>query len=512
MPSFSIPLSGLDTSSTNLSTIANNLANLNTVGFKGQDVQFQDLFYQQIGTSGNGDAVQVGVGSSVAGINSDLTQGSIQTTGVSTDVAIQGNGYFVLNKNGETLYSRAGNFSTDSNGNLVAQDGSAVQGYQAVNGVIPANATLGALAIPTGMINPPKATTQVQLGINLDASGGSGTVAASQQTGTGILPTATLAANGTLAFTDGTNNFTYTTGAADTLATLVNQINANPAFNATLSGNNLVITAASGKAITFTTNTIADTGGATETFTPTGTNTAPGTFSTPMVVYDALGTSHVLSFNFTKTAANTWTYQITIPAADLAPGGNPVIGQGTLNFNGNGQLVSPATNVAGLTISNLADGATPITFTWNLYNANGGGLVTQMAGSSAASGTQQDGYASGSLQSFTIDSNGVIQGIFSNGQTNALGQIALATFTNEQGLIRNGSNEFVSSLASGAANIGDPGTGGRGLLSGGSLEQSNVDIATQFAQLIVAERDYQANAKSMTTFDQVTQTAINLVQ
>jgi len=149
--------------------------------------------------------------------------------------------------------------------------------------------------------------------------------------------------------------------------------------------------------------------------------------------------------------------------------------------------------------------------TWNLFNANGAGLLTQLAGSSATSSTQQDGYASGTLNSFTIGTDGVISGIFSNGQTSSLGQIALATFSNDQGLVRSGSNEFVSSLASGAANIGEPGTGGRGSLSGGSLEQSNVDIATQFAQLILAERGYQANAKALTTFDQVTQTAIQLI-
>jgi flagellar hook protein FlgE len=175
-------------------------------------------------------------------------------------------------------------------------------------------------------------------------------------------------------------------------------------------------------------------------------------------------------------------------------------------------LVTPATNITGLTISGLANGANPITFNWNLFNPNGGGMVTQVAGPSATSSTQQDGYASGSLLSFTIGSDGVIQGIFSNGQTSPLGQIALASFANEQGLIRNGSNEFLASLASGAANVGAPGTGGRGTLSGGALEQSNVDIATQFAQLILMERDYQANAKAVTTFDEVTQTAINLKQ
>jgi flagellar hook protein FlgE len=512
MPSFSIPLSGLDTSSTDLSVIANNLANLNTVGFKGQSASFQDLFYQQIGTSGDGSAIQVGVGASVAGIASQLTQGSIQSTGASTDVAIQGDGYFVVNKGGEQLFTRAGNFSIGSDGSLLTQDGAAVQGYQGAGGVIPANATLGTLSIPTGLINPPKATTQVQLAVNLDATGGSPAVAASQQTGVGIPAASTLAATTQLAFTDGTNTFTYTAVAGDTLATLAAQINANPNFTASLSGNNLVIAATNGSAVNFTTNTLTDsTGALTEAFSPTGTNTAAGTFSTSIVVNDALGASHVLTYNFTKTAANTWTYQITIPAADLAAGGNPVISSGTLTFNGAGQLVTPASNVTGLTVSGLADGSNPLNFAWNLYNANGAGLLTQVAGPSATSSTHQDGYASGALNTFTIGGDGIIQGIFSNGQTSALGQIALASFANEQGLVRNGSNEFVQSLASGAASLGQPGTGGRGSLSGGSLEQSNVDIATQFAQLILAERDYQANAKALTTFDQVTQTAIGLI-
>jgi flagellar hook protein FlgE len=410
MPSFSIPLSGLNASSTALSVIANNLANLNTVGFKSQRTLFQDLFYQQIGTSGTGNAVQVGVGASVAGIDADLTQGSIQSSGVPTDVAIQGNGYFVTSKNGSTVYTRAGNLSIGSSGQLLTQDGAAVLGYPAVNGTVNPNAVLGPLTIATGTTNPPKSTGNVALTVNL----GSGTALG-------------------------------------------------------------------------------------------------GTFSTSVAVFDSLGGSHVLTYNFTKTGANAWNYAITIPAADVGAAGAPVtVKAGTLAFNGAGQLTTPAANVTGITVAGLADGASNLTFNWNVFDNNGGGLVTQVAGPSATSTTQQDGFSSGSLVSYLIGGDGTIQGTFSNGQTSALGQIALASFTNAQGLIRNGSNEFLASLSSGQANVGAPGTGGRGTLSGGSFEQSNVDIATQFAQLIVAERSYQANAKSVTTFDEVTQTAINL--
>src|SRR3984893_18051663 len=158
MPSFSIPLSGLNGSSSSLSVIANNLANLNTVGFKAQRTLFQDLFYQQIGTSGSGNPIQQGVGVSVSGISADLTQGSIQSSGVPTDVGIQGNGFFVLNKGGATAYSRAGSFTIASNGELLSQDGAAVQGYGAVNGVVNANSTPGSLTIATGTTNPPKSS------------------------------------------------------------------------------------------------------------------------------------------------------------------------------------------------------------------------------------------------------------------------------------------------------------------------------------------------------------------
>jgi flagellar hook protein FlgE len=221
----------------------------------------------------------------------------------------------------------------------------------------------------------------------------------------------------------------------------------------------------------------------------------------------------VLTYNLTKTAANTWNYAITIPAVDVGATGNPVtIKTGTLSFNGSGQLTAPAANVAGITATSLADGASDLTFAWNLYDPTGAGVVSQVAGPSAVSTTGQDGFSSGTLVSYIISSDGTIQGTFSNGQTSALGQIAIASFQNDQGLVRNGANEFLSSLASGQANVGAPGTGGRGTVSGGALEQSNVDIATQFAQLILQERGYQANAKAVTTFDEVTQTAINLKQ
>jgi flagellar hook protein FlgE len=160
----------------------------------------------------------------------------------------------------------------------------------------------------------------------------------------------------------------------------------------------------------------------------------------------------------------------------------------------------------------LADGAKILNLNWQLYNSSGSSVITQTAEPSATSGTVQDGYSAGTLQSYSINSNGVIDGVLSNGQTLALGQIALATFPNYDGLTNLGSNDYQTSLASGAASISAPGTGGSGTLDGGSLEASNVDIATAFTQLIEAQTGYEANSKAITTVDAVMQAVIALIQ
>jgi len=409
MPSLYVPLTGLESSSEALSVTSNNLANLNTIGFKSQRALFGDLFYQQVGTAGDGDQTQIGLGATVESVDSQFTEGSIQASGVPTDVAIQGDGFFVTQQGGETLYTRAGDFTTNSTGELLTQDGAQVLGYQATNGVVNAAATLSPLSITIGQSNAPVPTANVDLALNL---------------------------------------------------------NSNTAVG--------------------------------------------GTFSTSVAVYDSLGNSHVLTYTFTNTAPNDWNYAITIPAADTT-GGVTAVANGALTFNGAGQLLTPAADVTGIALPALADNANAQTFNWNLFSSPGVPNVTQVAAPSATSSTTQDGFASGTLSSYLINSDGTIQGTFSNGQTSTIGQIALASFQNDQGLVRNGANNFASSISSGEPSLGAPGTGGRGSLSGGSLEESNVDLATQFANLIIEERSYQANAKAVTTFDEVTQAAIQLI-
>jgi flagellar hook protein FlgE len=413
MPTFSIPLSGLTASSTALSAIANNLANLNTVGYKDMRVLFRDLFYQTMGTSGAGDPIQLGAGAAVSSMPSMFTQGNVDPSGVPTDVAIMGEGFFVVDKDGLTTYTRAGNFSVDKNAFLVTAEGQRVMGYPAINGVVDTGQGLTPLTLGTGAISPPTATTSLQFRTNLDAS------------------------------------------------------------------------------------------------SPVGS-----AFNTPLVVYDSLGASHVLTFSFTKTGSNTWDYSISIPAADVGQTGNPVVvasgtGANGLTFNGAGQLVTPASDITGITIGNLADGANALAFDWLLYD-NGAGLLTQVAAPNSTTSPQQNGSGSGALQKFAIGSDGTVTASFSNGKTAVLGQLALASFANVQGLLRTGANGFAATLASGQAAVGIPGAGGRGTLSGGALELSNVDIAKEFAALIVAQRGFQANARAVTTFDEITQETINL--
>jgi flagellar hook protein FlgE len=410
MPLFSIPLSGLTASSTALSAISNNIANLNTVGYKQTRAMFRDLFYQTMGTSGSGDPIQVGAGSAIGSINSNFTPGSVEQSGVSTDVAITGDGFFIVQKDGVLAYTRAGDFSRDDNGFLVTSEGQQVLGYPSVGGLITTGQGLTPLDLGSGSVSPPNPTGYVQMRTNLDAR----------------------------------------------------------------------------------------------------TKVGDPAFSTPVNVYDSLGDIHNLKFTFDKTGANAWNYSITIPAADVGQTGSDVVVKtGALTFDGAGNLLTPAGDVTGIAITDFANGANDLTFTWKIYDGTSGS-ITQMAATSNTSSTSGDGYGSGSLVNFAIQSDGTIQGTFSNGKTALVGQIALANFANLQGLLRIGKNDYESTLASGAAVIGAPGTGGRGTVAGGALELSNVDIAHEFSQLIMAERGFQANARVVTTFDEITQETINL--
>ncbi|HXP63448.1 MAG TPA: flagellar hook-basal body complex protein, partial [Dongiaceae bacterium] len=169
------------------------------------------------------------------------------------------------------------------------------------------------------------------------------------------------------------------------------------------------------------------------------------------------------------------------------------------------------TDVSGITFAGLADGAATMNLNFNLYGANSTSTISQSAAASSTSSTSQNGYASGEYESFAINSSGVIAATYSNGQTQNVGQVAIATLGNEQGLVDMGSTEYRTTTASGDASVGIAGTGGRGTIDGSSLEASNVNISAEFSDLIVAQRAFEANSKAVTTFDTVTQETINMI-
>jgi flagellar hook protein FlgE len=258
------------------------------------------------------------------------------------------------------------------------------------------------------------------------------------------------------------------------------------------------------------------------------------TTSSTLPVFDSLGASHTLSVTYTMTAPNTWSYAVTIPSADLTPapaGATTSVASGTLTFSSSGVLTStlptggaaPVAPSSGITLTippaavppavqtTFLDGAATMPLTWNLVTA-GSPTISQTSTASATSATSTNGFASGTLQTYSVQPDGTIDGTLSSGQTLALGQVAVASFANNQGLVAIGNSNYQPTAASGPAVVGLAGTGGRGTVIGGSVEQSNVNIATEFSKLIVAQQAYSANAKTITTFNQVSQATIAMLQ
>ena len=407
---FGVPLSGLLASQAQLQAVSNNIANLDTVGFKDQTVSFSDLFAQSSLLDGANNPIDTGLGVASSQTSTDFTDVAPTSTGVPSNMALYGNGFFVAQTaTGAQNYTRAGNFTSNADGILVTANGETVMGYPAVNGVVSTSSPLQPLQVGLGSTVPATATTMISMPANLDSA---------------------------------------------------------------------------------------------------ATTTTPP-FSSTVDVYDSLGQIHALTTTYTKTGTNSWNYAVTIPSADTTSG-TTLVAQGPLTFNGSGVLTSPSGNVP-LNVTGLSDGAADLNIQWDLHDSSGNPNLTQTDATSAVSGDTQNGRTSGTLSSFEVGSDGTISGTYSNGETTALGQVAIATFYNTQGLVRTGNNDYQASAGSGPASIGVAGTGGRGTITGGSVENSNVDVATEFAKMIVAQQAYQANAKTVTTLDQISQTVIQMI-
>ncbi len=419
LTTFSSALSALNANTTAIDVVGNNLANLNTPGFKTSEVCFRDLVTESLG-AGLGET-QVGFGTGQPLTVREFTQGAIQTSSGLLDAAVQGDGFFIVQDgSGHELFTRAGNFQADKVGNLLTDTGYAVQGWTTLNsdGSIDTNGPVSNIVVPVGSLKAPVATSNFTVDLNLNSS----------------------------AAADATSDFT-----------------------------------------------------------------------TPITVYDSLGTSHVLTLSFEKTGANAWSYQVQIPGEDIGGGtaGTPfdISGaSGTLTFDTNGNLTDPANgSPIQFTIPGLADGSSDMNISWNPYTSAGVGRITQFGQDSAPSAQSQDGSPAAQLDHVGLATGGVLIAQYTDGSQVRVGQIALAQIRNPDSLIAAGNNNFELSSLTANPSIGTPGTGGRGSIQGGSVEASTVDIATEFTNLIVYQRAYEANAHVVTTADTLSQDTINLI-
>jgi flagellar hook protein FlgE len=237
------------------------------------------------------------------------------------------------------------------------------------------------------------------------------------------------------------------------------------------------------------------------------------TFSTPIQVVDSLGDTHVLTVNFTQAGANSWNYAVTIPGGELkggTAGTNTSIANGAITFDANGNLKTPAAGapVAVKTTTGLADGANDLNINWNLYGANGLATLTQFAQTSAATGTSQDGTQPGSVTGVSLQNGGMLVATYSNGNVATIAQVAVASVSNPDSLLAVANNNYTLGVSTLTPSVGGANSGERGSIIAGALEMSNVDMATQFTNLIVFQRGYAANSKVITTINQMDQTLL----
>lgn len=397
-------VTGIRSHQVRMDVIGNNIANVNTTGFKASRVTFMDVFSQTMSAgSAQTTPQQVGLGAGIASTDLMTMAGSFQLTGREMDLAIEGAGFFVLKGagTGQRIYTRAGNFDWDSQGYFVNPGtGQRVQGWTAAaDGALNTadQSAVGDIQLVRGNVALARPTTYASFGQNLDA------------------------------------------GAAD-----------------------------------------------------------GSTYDTAFTAYDSLGRPVPIAARFTKTAPNNWSWEYQEPGGQFTQGG-------MLNFNPDGTL--PTTTVDVPITINGDGGADPLTVNINMRS------ITQAyagTGGSSVLIRQVDGNPMGTLESVTVDANGTIAGIYSNGTRRNLGQMAMANFNNASGLLKAGASGYAESAASGAPVVGVPGAGGRGRLVPGNLEMSNVDLSTEFTNMIMTQRGFQANTRIVSAADEMLQDLVNL--
>ena len=402
-------VSGLSSNSQALNIIGDNIANVNTVGFKGSKAVFSDTFSTLLA---NGDTTsQVGTGSQLQSILKSFTQGAFESSSNALDLAVDGSGFFIVNNGAGNFYSRNGQFRLNDQGLVQSSTGETLQGFQITNGVTSSSLTSVDLA---GVQSAPQASTTFTLGANLNAASSGGT-----------------------------------------------------------------------------------------------------TFTSPVTLFNSVGSQVILSLSFTKAATgNSWTYVASPSQGSVTSGAS-----GTVTFDTTGQLSSInggaiADQTLVIDYSSANPPASAQTLTWDLVDSSGATnrKFTGFAAQSNNNSLVQDGFPTGTLIGLAVDSAGIISGLFNNGQSDNLFQVGLADFLAPVGLNRVGQNLFAESGQSGQPIIGAAETGGFGSVLGSTLELSNVDLASEFVTMIQTQQAFQASARVITTTDDLLTETVNLVR
>jgi flagellar hook protein FlgE len=542
MPSLFSAVSGLSNHQTLMDVIGDNIANVNTIGFKGSRVSFATGFSQLLQpadgpseTRGGRNGIEVGRGMRISSIDRVFEQGNFENTGNRTDLAIQGDGFFVVGDGEDRFFTRSGNFQIDADGALLAAGGHYhVLGRLAdKNGQMISSSSVEPITLPFGEKDPARATTEIKYycNLNADASTARAYTASIAFTAESNPATAETAINDLDQTTaplddgdvirisgqrrDGTAvSVTFTYGAANdgtTLGDLMARINSADGFNSTSDTGAAISLDASGKLMlrdnlrgsssTTISMTFADGGSqASAMVLPTFVNTeagASGTHSASIYCYDSRGDQHKVEITFTQdvTQTNVWTWEAIVDDGAINETNNLSGNRGTVRFNTDGSLLQ-------------FEGG-PLTFSPSeaqgvVINLNGGTVgtfdgITQFASPSTTIALNQDGHGMGVLQDFSVDSTGKITGSYSNGVSRTLGQIALARFANPSGLELSGENIYSSTVNSGDAMIGLSGNVNQ--VYSGYLELSTVDLAQEFTDMIIAQRGFQASSRVITVAD-----------
>ncbi|MBI9073161.1 MAG: flagellar hook protein FlgE [Melioribacteraceae bacterium] len=536
-------VSGIRNHQAMMDNIGNNIANVNTLGYKSTRVTFSDTFNQFVrfgsdptDSNGGTSAFQIGLGMKVNSIDRNWNQGTFERTGLVTDLALQGDALFALENNGERFYSRAGSFTFDSDGNLVNnQNGATVLGKNATaDGVIPPGNNLEKIIVNKNERIPAVATTDITWAGNLDSTKTvtasdlyeqSGNIRADRAVGEVVQEFNTI-------YNSYGDEYKLTTSYEKTGADAWNMTYEIQKLQSDGSYGAAVVTSAAATPITFVPGTgdlsspasIPDISDSTESLSFTldiskiTQNSAAETISSnvdanreptlvdgTLSVFDSLGNTHTLTVRFTKLDESEWAFRATVPDES----GTLLNNVGTVSFGIDGSItsVAPATPILSF---NPTGGAS----TQNIELDFGSGFdgITQTSSDSVVSALSQNGSDAATLADLSLDQYGNIIGVFSNGNSRKMAQILLAKFPNNSGLTSVGDNMYTVGANAGTPIIGDPGEVTGTTIQSGALEQSNVDLSEQFTKMIVAQRGFQANARVVTVSDQLLQEITNLVR